>query len=181
MWKKPRNSSWFVSFCLESFRKYELWFWGIAIFLLLLVCLAHLDTLCSSFMSKHKIFVPFLCKWRAPLDLTLYLLSMQKCLHTWAYSSRISIVLSLFLSVSFEPVKTILPGIIIIIIVIIIIILNCYCNYNSETLLYGYVIIMDSLLCPWKKKCLTFSLNSTRLIRTSCQYRHFLWPPQCSY
>ena len=112
-------------------------------------------------MSKHKIFVSFLCKWRAPLDLTLYLLSMQKCLHTWAYSSRISIVLSLVLSVSFEPVKTILPGIIIIIIVIIIIIiiiiiLNCYCNYNSETLLYGYIIIMDSLLCPWKKKSLTF-------------------------
>ena len=111
-------------------------------------------------MSKHKIFVSFLCKWRAPLDLTLHLLSMQKCLHTWPYSSRISIVLSLVLSVSFEPVKTILPGIIIIIIIviiiIIIIILNCYCNYNSETLLYGYIIIMDSLLCPWKKKSLTF-------------------------
>ena len=104
-------------------------------------------------MSKHKIFVSFLCKWRAPLDLTLHLLSMQKCLHTWPYSSRISIVLSLVLSVSFEPVKTILPGIIIIIIIII---LNCYCNYNSETLLYGYIIIMDSLLCPWKKKSLTF-------------------------
>ena len=61
---------------------------------------------------------------------------------------------------SFEPVKTILPGIIIIIIIviiiIIIIILNCYCNYNSETLLYGYIIIMDSLLCPWKKKSLSF-------------------------
>ena len=33
--------------------------------------------LCSSFIFKHKIFVSFLYKWRAPLDSTLYLLSMQ--------------------------------------------------------------------------------------------------------
>ena len=32
--------------------------------------------------------------------------------------------------------------------------------------LYGHLIITDSLLCPWGKKALTFSLNSTRLIRT---------------
>ena len=120
MWKKPANSSWFLSFRLESFRKYGLWFWGIVIFLLFLVCLAHVDMLWSSFMFEHKIFVSFLCKWRAPLNSTLYLPSMQKCLHTWAYPPRISIVLSLVLSVSFEPVKTILPGIIIIIIIIII-------------------------------------------------------------
>ena len=131
-------------------------------------------------MFKHKIFVSFLCIWTVPLDLTLYLLSMQKCLHTWAYPPRISIVLSLVLSVSFEPVKTILPGIIVIIIIIIII-MNYYCNYYSETVLYGHAIIIDSLLCPWKKKSFTFSLNSTRLIWTSCQYRHFLWPPQCPY
>ena len=36
----------------------------------------------------------------------------------------------------------------------------------SRAPLYGYLIITDSLLCPWKKKALTFSLNSTRLIRT---------------
>ena len=37
----------------------------------------------------------------------------------------------------------------------------------SRTPLYGYLIIYtDSLPCPWKKKALTFSLNSTRLIRT---------------
>ena len=135
------------------------------------------------FMFKHKIFVSFLCKCRAPLNSTLYLLSVQKCLHTWAYQPRISIVLSLVLSVSFELVKTILPGIIIIIIInfiiiiiiiiITIIIRNYYCNYYSQTVLYGHAIIMD------RKKSLTFSLNSTRLIWTSCQYRHFLWPPQC--
>ena len=169
-----------MSFCLEGFRKCGLWFWGIAIFLLFLVCLSHVDILCSSFMFKHKIFVSFLCKCRAPLISTLYLLSMQKCLHTWAYQPHISIVLSLVLSVSFELVMTILPGIIIIIIIItIIIIMTYYCNYYSQTVFYGHAIIMDSLLCPWRKKSLTFSLNSTHLIRTSCQYRHFLWPPQC--
>ena len=71
--------------------------------------------------------------------------------------------------------------IIIIIIITIIIIMNYYCNYYSQTLLYGHAIIMVSLLCPWRKKSLTFSPNSTRLIRTSCQYRHFLWPPQCRH
>ena len=30
----------------------------------------------------------------------------------------------------------------------------------------GSASIMDSLLCPWEKKALTFSLNLTRLIRT---------------
>ena len=30
----------------------------------------------------------------------------------------------------------------------------------------GSASITDSLLCPWEKKALTFSLNSTRLIRT---------------
>ena len=35
-----------------------------------------------------------------------------------------------------------------------------------------HLIITDSLLCPWGKKVLTFSLNSTN--------GHFLWPPQCS-
>ena len=32
--------------------------------------------------------------------------------------------------------------------------------------LYRHIIITDSLLCPWGKKALTFSLNSTRLTRT---------------
>ena len=31
--------------------------------------------------------------------------------------------------------------------------------------LYGHPVLTDSLLCPWEKKALTFSLNSTRLIR----------------
>ena len=31
--------------------------------------------------------------------------------------------------------------------------------------LYGHPVLTDSLLCPWEKKSLTFSLNSTRLIR----------------
>ena len=30
----------------------------------------------------------------------------------------------------------------------------------------GHLIITDSLLCPWGKKALKFSLNSTRFIRT---------------
>ena len=36
----------------------------------------------------------------------------------------------------------------------------------SLTPLYGHLIITNSLLCPWGEKALTFSLNSTRLIRT---------------
>ena len=32
--------------------------------------------------------------------------------------------------------------------------------------LYRHLIITDSLLCPWGKKALTFSQNSTRLIWT---------------
>ena len=39
--------------------------------------------------------------------------------------------------------------------------------------LCGYLIITDSLLCPWGKKALTFSLNSTRLIRTPHYYGQF--------
>ena len=39
----------------------------------------------------------------------------------------------------------------------------------------------DSLLCPWGKKVLTFSLNSTWLIRTPNYDGHFLWPLQCPY
>ena len=31
---------------------------------------------------------------------------------------------------------------------------------------YGCLIIIDSLLCPWGKKALTFSLDSTHLIQT---------------
>ena len=37
---------------------------------------------------------------------------------------------------------------------------------NSQSLLSGHPLNMDSLLCPWEKKALTFSLNSTHLIRT---------------
>ena len=36
----------------------------------------------------------------------------------------------------------------------------------SQTRLYGHLIITDSLLCPWGKKALIFSLNSTHLIPT---------------
>ena len=50
-------------------------------------------------------------------------------------------------------------------------------NLHSHTLLYGHLltehghlIITDSLLYPWGKKALTFSLNSTRLIRTPHYY-----------
>ena len=68
--------------------------------------------------------------------LDLVLAEYAKCLHTWAYPPCISIVLSPVLSVSFEPVKTILPG-------IIIIIMNYYGNYYSQTLLYGHVIIRE--------------------------------------
>ena len=38
---------------------------------------------------------------------------------------------------------------------------------------YGHLIITDSLLCPWGKKALTFSLKSTRLIRTPHYYGQF--------
>ena len=31
---------------------------------------------------------------------------------------------------------------------------------------HGHLSITDSLLCPWRNKALTFSLNSTCLIRT---------------
>ena len=31
---------------------------------------------------------------------------------------------------------------------------------------YGHLIMTDSLLCPWGKKALTFSLTSTHLIWT---------------
>ena len=43
----------------------------------------------------------------------------------------------------------------------------------------GHHAITDSLFCPWGKKALYISLNSTRLIRTHRYYGHFLWPPQC--
>ena len=32
--------------------------------------------------------------------------------------------------------------------------------------LFEHPVLTDSFLCPWGKKALTFSLNSTRLIRT---------------
>ena len=38
--------------------------------------------------------------------------------------------------------------------------------FYSQTPLYGHPLNMDSLLCLWEKKALTFSLNSTRIIRT---------------
>ena len=47
-------------------------------------------------------------------------------------------------------------------------------NY-SQTSLYGHLIITDSLLSPWGNKALTFSLNSTRLVRTLSM------APQCPY
>ena len=53
-------------------------------------------------------------------------------------------------------------------------------NLQSETPLHGHpltehghLIITDSLLYPWGKKALTFSLNSTCLIRTPHYYRQF--------
>ena len=36
----------------------------------------------------------------------------------------------------------------------------------TDTRLIGHIMIADCLLCPWGKKPVTFSLNSTRLIRT---------------
>ena len=53
-------------------------------------------------------------------------------------------------------------------------------NLQSETPLHGHpltehghLIITDSLLYPWGKKALTFSLNSTCLIRTPHYYGQF--------
>ena len=37
----------------------------------------------------------------------------------------------------------------------------------------GHLVITDSLHCPWGKKALTYSLNSTRLIRTPHYYGQF--------
>ena len=45
----------------------------------------------------------------------------------------------------------------------------------------GHHIITDSLLCPWGGKALNLSLNSTRLMRTTRSYGHFLWLPQCPW
>ena len=48
-------------------------------------------------------------------------------------------------------------------------IMNADREFYSQTALYGHPLITDSLLCPWgkgSKKAFTFSLNSTRLIRT---------------
>ena len=42
-------------------------------------------------------------------------------------------------------------------------------EFYSQTALYGHPLTTDSLLCPWGKgnnKALTYSLNSTLLIRT---------------
>ena len=43
----------------------------------------------------------------------------------------------------------------------------------SRTPLYGHPVNVDSLLCPWRKKALTFSLHSNRLIRTPHYYGQF--------
>ena len=43
----------------------------------------------------------------------------------------------------------------------------------NSTRLIRHLIITDSLLCPWRKKALTFSLNSTSLIQTPYYYRQF--------
>ena len=37
---------------------------------------------------------------------------------------------------------------------------------DTRLLFYGHLIMTDSLLCPWGKKALTFSLDLTHLIRT---------------
>ena len=42
-----------------------------------------------------------------------------------------------------------------------------------------HLIITDSLLCPWGKKALTFSLNWTLSTRTPCYYMFFLRYPLC--
>ena len=53
-------------------------------------------------------------------------------------------------------------------------------NLHSQTPLHGHpltehghLIITDSLLYPWGKKTLTFSLKSTRFIRTPHYYGQF--------
>ena len=53
-------------------------------------------------------------------------------------------------------------------------------NLHTQTLHYGHplsehghLIITDNLLYPWGKKALTFSLNSTCLIRTPHYYGQF--------
>ena len=53
-------------------------------------------------------------------------------------------------------------------------------NLHTQTLHYGHplsehghLIITDNLLYPWEKKALTFSLNSTCLIRTPHYYGQF--------
>ena len=53
-------------------------------------------------------------------------------------------------------------------------------NLHSQTPLHGHpltkhghLVIADSLLYPWGKKALTFSLNSTCLIRTPHYYGQF--------
>ena len=51
----------------------------------------------------------------------------------------------------------------------------------TDTRLIGHIIMADCLLCPWEKKPVTFSLNSTRLIRTPRLFRNIPWPPQCPY
>ena len=65
--------------------------------------------------------------------------------------------------------------------------------YSQTGPLYGHIIIIDNLFCPWGKKALaalwgsgvctqvkkplTFSLNSTRLIRTLSMFPPSVW--QC--
>ena len=41
---------------------------------------------------------------------------------------------------------------------------------------YGYFVITNSLLCPWGKKALRFSLNLTRLMRTPVNTDTFYGP-----
>ena len=43
---------------------------------------------------------------------------------------------------------------------------NTVKTHFMEIHLYGHLIVTDSLLCPWEKKALTCSLNSTHLIQT---------------
>ena len=64
------------------------------------------------------------------------------------------------------------------IIIIIIIIIIIQSNPALRTLtLYGHLIITDDLRYPWENIALTFSLNSTRLIRTPVNTAHI----QCLY
>ena len=56
---------------------------------------------------------------------------------------------------------------------------TCICQRYSQILTkrtpaqYGHLIITDSLLYPWGKKALRFSVKSTRLIRTPHYYEQF--------